>query len=103
MTEKELLQVYKYIKSTLNNKFTKAYSIAQELYRAHGLEKEDLIQDIMCVFLTRNHKEIMHLKGYVTKFCYNELMNIKRKHSSSKHLKRYYFVNLDDYEREFTL
>lgn len=84
MNNKQILETYAMIKKTVNNRYNKAYGLAQELERLYSLSREDLIQELICIFITRNHQEIRNLRHYVRMFCYHELMNMKRKYNSAK-------------------
>ena len=83
MDQKLIEESYRLIKVILLSPKYPAYGVAEELTRrVRILSKDDLIHDLIAIFITRKHPEIENLSGYLATFCFKELLNIKRKWTS---------------------
>ena len=84
MKEQLIKEVYKLIQMTINNPNSINRSIADELYRKYGIDREDLIQDAVVLFIERTHQPIGNLSAYINRFTKHALLDIKKHHTRQK-------------------
>lgn len=96
MDEKLILEAYDLIQKTIWNPRSINYSISQHIYDVYNIEREDLIQDTIILFMERKHKPIKDLSKYINVFTKNALIDILKYHSRKKRGGDIETVSLDE-------
>jgi len=95
-SEEFTLKVYKLIQMNIFNSKSKNGLIAEEIFCRFFIEKEDLVQDLMLLFIEKIRKKkikqetIKNLKGFVSTFTTHALLDIKKKELRQKRIERKY-------------
>jgi len=96
LTEELILEAYKQIRLTLINPKTSNNKLAKELYQKYHVETEDLIQDLILLFMKRKHKPIRNMPSYINTFVYRALLDIAKYHGRQKRIEKKHLVDIDD-------
>ena len=96
MNSELILEAYSLIKKTIWNPRSINYSISDEIYNRFNIDREDLIQDVVILFMERNHKPIDDLSKYINVFAMNALLDIKKHHLRQKRGGEVEIVSLDE-------
>lgn len=79
------LKAYELIRLNIFNPTGKNGSIAKELNEKYYLEPNDLIQQLIILFIEKKHNlPINNLQAYISVFTKNALLDIKKSEEASK-------------------